>query len=383
MKHPSQEDLLGFVLGALDAAEHQQIQQLITDNPELESRLLEIKSALLPLDYVDGESDDSGDRARRAGLARRTCEMVSAYQKQADLERDQQLDLAKESALLDQAEAQSLSAAAMTAPANAHALNSSAESNASDNDQDSKSSSPFSMARLSRASRPSSWSLTDFIVGIAACAVLAGILLPAISYSQYNSRLVACQNNLGTLGTAFFEYSDMHDGQFVPIPSSGNLSASGCYAPVLKDAGLLDDDNTLRCQGRQDDTPLHIPTCQQIELANGAELEALRRQMGGDYGYTLGYSDGEQLQVPRSQHRANIVLLSDMPSNALAGRQSNNHRGNGQNCLFENGSVRFLSSPAIGEDLIFENDYGIVAPGSHMNDNVVAPSYIAPMTKIQ
>ena len=170
---------MGFVLGALDAAEHEQIQQLILNNPELESRLLEIKSAMLPLDYVDGENDDSGERARRPGLARRTCEMVSAYQKQADLERDQQLDLAKESALLDQAEAQSLSAAAMTAPANARALTQQDQVTPKDNDSSTRT--PFSMARFRRSARPSSWSLTDMVVAIAACAVLAGILLPAIS----------------------------------------------------------------------------------------------------------------------------------------------------------------------------------------------------------
>lgn len=76
MKHPSQEDLLGYVLGALDAPEHREIQQLIDQNPEIEEELLRIKSSLLPLDELDSGKS-------RPGLARRTCEAVAAHVKQS------------------------------------------------------------------------------------------------------------------------------------------------------------------------------------------------------------------------------------------------------------------------------------------------------------
>ena len=72
MKQPSQEELLGYVLGALDAQEQRNVQQLIDQNPELEEQLLEIKNSLLPLDCLD----TSGPRP---GLARRTCEMVACW----------------------------------------------------------------------------------------------------------------------------------------------------------------------------------------------------------------------------------------------------------------------------------------------------------------
>ena len=64
MKHPSQEDLLGYVLGALDAQEQRDVQQLIDADPELEEKLLEIRSSLGPLDFLDGTAGP------RPGLAR-------------------------------------------------------------------------------------------------------------------------------------------------------------------------------------------------------------------------------------------------------------------------------------------------------------------------
>ena len=51
----------------------------------------------------------------------------------------------------------------------------------------------------------------------------------------------------------------------------------------------------------------------------------------------------------------------------------------GQNCLFSDGRVMFVSGPAYGEDLVYENDRGIVAPGTNALDNVIAPSHLAPI----
>ena len=64
VNNPSQEDLLGFVLGALDADQQQQVQQLIDQDPDLEEQLLDLKSALAPLELIDTVS---GERSTMAG----------------------------------------------------------------------------------------------------------------------------------------------------------------------------------------------------------------------------------------------------------------------------------------------------------------------------
>ena len=78
MKNPSQENLLGYVLGALDAQEQRDIQQTIDANPEIEEQLIKIKGDLLPLDCLDSS-------APQPGLARRTLESVAIWQNSSSL----------------------------------------------------------------------------------------------------------------------------------------------------------------------------------------------------------------------------------------------------------------------------------------------------------
>ena len=358
MKHPSQEDLLGYVLGALDAQEHRDLQQAIDQNPQIEEELLRIKSSLMPLD----ELDTAGPRT---GLARRTCEAVANWE--------------STQARSDSVSPKTTSPEA-TSPDQLSAFELAAESSASytANQSDDLNSPRIRPAVTERLFHPTTWSIPDVLVGMALLLICAGLLFPAISYARNNSRILACQNNLRQVGLAMMNYSSINEGNFVAIPQAGNLAASGCYAPILKDAGLVEDDSVFSCAGiAADAPPVHIAARNQIESAeNEDEIDHYRRTMGGHFGYTMGYCENEKYCAPRYLGRTNIVLLADQPSSDLAGRRSSNHNGNGQNCLFEDGCVKFIKGHALAGDAIFENDYGIVAPGSHQGDNVIAPSHL-------
>ena len=76
MNHPSQQDLLGYVLGALDAQEQRDLEQQIDNDPALEETLLDIKAALVPLDSID-------NKGYRPGLARRACEAVANWDEES------------------------------------------------------------------------------------------------------------------------------------------------------------------------------------------------------------------------------------------------------------------------------------------------------------
>lgn len=348
MKTPSQEDLLGYVLGALDAQEHRDLQQLIDEQPEIEEQLLEIKSALLPLDCLDTGGP-------RPGLARRTCESVANWHK----EPQSGSDSFGEPAVLIQSGVQSCLAAHGSSPG-----------------EPGPKVRPAIRERLLHAS---TWSLPDVLAGIAMLAIVSGILFPAISISRNNSRLWDCQNNLRQVGYAFSEFSTINDGGYVAIPSEGNLAVSGCFGPILKDSGLLED-SWLSCAGVAADLPpVRIPSCQQVINAScQQEIENYHRVMAGHYGYTMGYREHDRYMPPRNLGRSNVVLLSDRPSLDLPGRRSANHNGRGQNCLFEDGHVEFVRGHMYGSDALFENDYGFVGPGSHASDNVIAPSHLSP-----
>jgi hypothetical protein len=73
--------------------------------------------------------------------------------------------------------------------------------------------------------------------------------------------------------------------------------------------------------------------------------------------------------------------MADAPSLSLPNRQTQHHGGRGQNVLFEDGHVAFLTSsqPCDSADDIFANDHHLVAAGDHQNDSVIAPSGTAPM----
>ncbi len=354
MKHPSQEDLLGYVLGALDAQEHRELQQTIDQNPTIEEELLRIKSSLMRLD----ELDTAGPRT---GLARRTCEAVANW----------------ENAQVRPASLSPADVSVLGLEPQPHSSLRAGDADDGDNEAAAPATKKYPAIR-ERLFHPTSWSIPDVLVGMALLTICAGILFPAISYTRNNSRIVACQDNLRQVGVALMDYSSLHNGNFVAIPSAGNLAASGCYAPILKDAGLVEDDSIFACAGISADVaPVHIPTREQIAAAqNENEMNHYRQTMGGHYGYTMGYCENEKYCAPRNMGRTNIVLVADQPSNELTGRRSSNHNGSGQNCLFEDGRVVFVKGHSFAGDAIFENDYGIVAPGSHQWDNVIAPSHL-------
>ena len=382
MNHPSQQDLLGYVLGALDAQEQRDLQQQIDNDPALEESLLDIKAALVPLDSID-------NKGFRPGLARRACEAVANWDAESADTRlafldDQEIDW----------EEGCEQPTKTPAPANAVEPSTNKDDTSPATEALVVADSVLKPATCADAAtavpqlnsldggrqfRNSSWSMRDVLVGATALAVLAGLLFPALQYSRQQGRLAACQNNLRQVGMAFMDYSSIHEGGFVSIPDKGNLAASGCYGPILKEAGLLEDDSLLACAGLGSDAaPVVIPSVDQVEAAEtDAERLFYRQTMGGHYGYSMGFRDGDRYRTPRAG-MGDVILLADQPS-SRSDRQSMNHDGDGQNCLFGDGRVMFVSGPAFGDDLVYENDRGIVAPGTNESDSVIAPSHLAPI----
>ncbi|MEL7497228.1 MAG: hypothetical protein AAFN77_06425 [Planctomycetota bacterium] len=389
MNHPSQEDLLGYVLGALDAQEQRELQQQLDQLPDSEEQLLAIKASLSPLDLLDTPG-------HRPGLARRTCELVANYDA---------IEAAERLRFLDDCEAFANSPSRPSVGSIPSDSNSIADILVWADDADTAmtderpiqaastaagSASSDQTSKLIPSDRrfslnPTSWSMMDMWIGVACLAILAGILFPVVSWGRYQSRLMACQDNLRQVGNAFMLYSSNNDNQFVAIPADGNLSASGCYGPILKDAGLLNDDSLLACAGLGSSVaPVFIPTCQQVlAAATRTEINHYHQTMGGHYGYSMGHCEDSQYVAPRNGGQTFVVLLADRPSTEQPGRTSLNHRGVGQNCLFADGRVGFVKGHAYGNDALFENDYGVVAPGSSEFDNVIAPSHLSPTLGIQ
>ncbi len=319
------EDLLGYVLDAIDDAERQRIEEALEKDPHLQRRLEEIRTELACLDVAPRDFEP------QCGLAERTCDLVDAH-KEAQLVR----------------------------PASRR----------------------WDQMSPERGANTRSWSMADAVVVTGILVVVSMLFFPAIANSRYRSRIAGCQFNLQRLGIALTDYSETNGGALPEIPVSGNRAVAGIYGPILSQEGqFLADPHVLVCPGSrlaERTSEWQLPSLAELDQARGHQLVSLQRAAGGSYGYTLGYVADGQYQAPRREGRANFAVMSDAPSLHLEGRRSDAHGGRGQNVLFEDNRVEFFVD-CVAYDALFVNRDGVASAGLDKEDSVIGRSSTPPL----
>ncbi len=336
MVEHAREHLLGYLLGALEESERESVESQLEKNPKLLEDLARVRESLGPLWAAQPDYDPPPD------LAKRTCEQIASHP----------------APWMNRAPEAARKPAPTTSP----------------------------LGEPVAEAAPEGWghyaSLVDLSVAAAIVAALLLLAFPAIHNSRFHARRFTCVDHLRQIGLALTQYSETHDGYFPPVYDRGRYAGAGIYAPVLVSYQLVDGSHWFVCPGSPlaDDPDFRVPSLDELVGASFEDLARLRATMGGSYAYSLGFLEQGRYHSPRNLGRASHPIVSDVPSNTLAGRQSLNHGGRGQNALKEDGTIDFCkTSTSLDEaDDMFLNALGKVAAGNHRNDAVLAPSDALP-----
>lgn len=230
------------------------------------------------------------------------------------------------------------------------------------------------------------WSLADMVVAAGIFIAAAMLFFPAVRQSRFAARVTQCQDNLRQVGMGLYNYSDRHGGFYPNVPLDGNCAAAGVVAVRLHEMGFIDGPRILICPASalaDSAADFHVPTLAELRAAHGAQLVRMQRQMGGSLGFNIGYMANGRYCSPKNLHRTRYALVADAPS-LEAPYHSINHGGCGQNVLFEDQHVQYLTTcRARGcRDDFYTNDHGLVRPGLHVHDAVIGPSHTRPQLEI-
>jgi hypothetical protein len=318
------EDLLGYLLGALDADEQDRVERALAASAELRRELERLRCSLTPLESLNDE------QPAPLGLVDRVCDAVAQHDNQPP-------PIAR----------------------------------------------PASQDLVVAANR--SWSLADVAVMALLALATFTLFVPALASSRYLARKLACQDNLRALGVQLITFSDRQaEHRFPFVPLSGNRSFAGVFAPKLLESELIQRDcSQLICPGSElaeHRDGWFVPSLQEVDRADGVRLDRLRRQAGGSYAYSIGYFDEDGYRANRNAGRAFFALIADAPSAYLRGRVSANHGGRGQNICFEDGHVGFVVDPHVMcRDDPLRNRIGYAEAGVHRDDAVLLTSEKRPV----
>ncbi|KAA5545532.1 hypothetical protein FYK55_07785 [Roseiconus nitratireducens] len=369
------EDLLGYLLGALEPDEMQRVADWLRENPEGQAQLAEIERSLAPFEGsfepVEAPSQDLIERTRAL--------IPDGVPPQAS-ESPEQPGGTEQLSNTEYSGGKSLSPVLEGATGSAFADTASKQ-----------------------------WGWMDSVTSLLSVAVLLSLLLPMVASGRFEARKIACQDQLREFGTALMQYVVRdQDGHFPGVAASGPKAFAGIYALHLSDAGILPDAGQRWCPAADiPDLPpgghsttdvvvedpdseysitlYDVPRVDQLQTLSPNELRVVQQWAGGHYAYSLGVVGETGFSSPRYEGRASFAVMSDAPLSGWSTRDGFGstryaHGDLGINVLYEDGAVRFIRAEAFDSmpDHPLINHAGVREAGVNIDDASLAPSWLPP-----
>jgi hypothetical protein len=334
MSSPSHEHLLGYVLGALEPWEHEQLEGELARNPQLADQAALLAARLRPLEACRCVGPPP------EGLASRACNYV--FEKAPSQER---VSPARQGL-----------AAQMSAE--------------------------YGEGEAHR------WTLADLVVA-AGIFIAAGLLfVPAIVHSRHQALMAGCQNNLRELGEAFARAAVAHPNRDYNALASASPAHrySGSQLQRLVSDGFLERPNVVLCPASPAvklRNTWTVPTAEEVANASAEELPELYRRAAGGLAFSLGYDPEVPAENVKLVSTDQIALASDAPAGELPDMISRHHDGRGQNVLFASGRVAYICGCGMKEcgDSLFWNRQLRVEAGLDERDIVLATGGTRPLSR--
>jgi prepilin-type processing-associated H-X9-DG protein len=223
------------------------------------------------------------------------------------------------------------------------------------------------------------WSLADLTVAGGVVLAVSMLLFPALRDSRDASRRVDCENNLRNVYMAAANYAKDHGSYF---PGIHPQDYAGMFVIRLVSEGYVAPDDMARvlvCKSsrlaelvQKGQVRIQLPRSVNENAVVGPTMAQLCGMASGSYAVRIGYVDADQYYWIREDRDERTPLMSDAPDFQMAGAQSANHGGHGQNVLYSDGHVEFLASSTLPSgDNLYRNVFGFPAAGRGRNDVVL------------
>ncbi len=216
------------------------------------------------------------------------------------------------------------------------------------------------------------FTLIELLVVIAIIAILASMLLPALSKARESARQAACQSNLKQLGQAMHLYVNDHD--YFPVmsgPWTYGISWDWTFwkmqlAPYAGVKLVIASGSTFAENGALGEGPFRCPSWNNA-MRKTPMNEVTQRPFMGGYGYNWGGGDTLGIGYRHTAYVKPNMISS--PSETIAMGDSNDTDGAAQACvLFTDNAYPYTPSagqPGCGER--HKNGINIVWVDGHVS----------------